>query len=185
MKIPNRMAAHGDFAQEQHATVKRYNHILVPCGLNDEVNISTLNLAVELAKGHEARLTILNVSPVLDDGLSVHWLDAIDRLYRALDNRPVTTGGQYSDSTERPGKQLAQFVYQHVPQQLRSSLDLHCISLSGDAANMTARYANDTDVDLVIMACRIPKWWHSALSSTVQRVMRLTRKQILLIRPET
>jgi len=182
------MAAHGDFTQEQHATVKRYNHILVPCGLNDEVDISTLNLAVELAKGHEARLTILNVSPVLDDGPSVHWLDAIDRLYRALDNRPVTTGttgGQYSDSTERPGKQLAQFVYQHVPQQLRSSLDLHCISLSGDAANMTARYANDTDVDLVIMACRIPKWWHSALSSTVQRVMRLTRKQILLIRPET
>lgn len=159
-----------------------YNHVLVPCGLSD-ADHSALTLGAEIAGRHDARLTIVNVSPVLEDDPSVHWLDAIDRLYRALDTPTVTTAELSSDSPVRPGKQLAQFVCQHVPQQLRSSLDLHCISFSGDAANTVARYANDSDVDLVVMTCRVPRWWQSTLPSTVRRVMRHTLKQVLLVRP--
>lgn len=184
----NRAAIKGpnsDLAQQSKRppTLQRYSHILVPCRLND-ADQAALTLGAEIACRHGARLSILHVSPVLDDGPSVHWLDAIDRLYRALDNRSVTTAERSSDLPERPGKQLGQFVYQHIPQQLRSSLDLDCISLRGDTASSIARYANDSDVDLVIMSCRIPRWWQSALPSTVQRVMRLTQKQILSIRPE-
>jgi nucleotide-binding universal stress UspA family protein len=184
MTTTNRIAAHCDFAQQLHPTQKQYGHILVPCGLN-QTDISALTLGLEIATAHGARLTIVNVSPVRDDGPSMHWLDAIDRLYSALDNRSATTAGQSLNSPELAGKLLAQFVYQHVPEHFRSSLNLHCISLSGDAARMIARYINDSDVDLVIMSCRSPRWWQSALSPTVQRVMRLTQKQLLLVRSKT
>jgi hypothetical protein len=107
------------------SSMQRYNNILVPSGLRDSDN-SALSLGAGLAISHEARLTVLHVRSVRDEGPSFHWLDGVVRVHQALIPPPSTNTQGALVTIEGLSKQLGQFVFRHIPEQIRTTLDLHC-----------------------------------------------------------
>src|SRR5262245_44491045 len=105
-KIENRNSRDFTPRREPQWVARRYRHILVPTSL-DDADRSALMLGIEMAALHRASLSVLHVLPYDDYVNSINWLDAIDCLHRALDQRAKCAPSNGSlDAEERARLQV-------------------------------------------------------------------------------
>jgi len=167
---------------EAPTPVSQYTHILVPTCLAS-TDGPALRLGLEMAATHRARLTLLHVVPAAQLDPSVHWLDAIDRLYCALNRtNGHTAPGDELNSVDLARLQLAKFLQGELPPHLRKGVGLQVASSVGGVAETIAQFTEEADADLVIMSIGQPRWRLSLLPVNVRGLLRLTQKQVILIR---
>jgi nucleotide-binding universal stress UspA family protein len=153
-------------------------HILVAVPLDKHEREAVL-LALRMAAAQRARVTLLHVVAP-SEPTSMHWLDAIDNLHRAM-------AGQTRHSTsavEQGRSDLAAFLDREIPRELRDSLDLQVECRVGDVATEIARFTESQSVDLVFLCDRPSGWRPSILSSLSQRIVQLNSKPIVFARPQ-
>lgn len=158
----------------------RYKHILAPTALA-HTDRAALQLAFEWAVLHRAKLTVLHVANVLPlvTEPSMHWLDAIDRLYMALDRNRPRAGPHEAVQMALPC--VRKFLEHVVPEHLREEVDMCVECCAGDVADQIVRVAEDDNADVVILSGGPPRWWAPAVPDIVRRVLRSTERQVVLI----
>ncbi len=164
--------------QPTAAVENAVSHILVAVRL-DAQESEAVTLALRMAASHRARVTLLHViapyAPV-----SVHWLDAIDNLHRAL-------SGQSRDDAAamRQGQSsVVEFLDRKIPLALREPLDLRVECPIGDVAAEIAKFTDEQSVDLVFLCDRPSGWRPSIWPSLSQRIVQLNSKPIVFARPQ-
>jgi nucleotide-binding universal stress UspA family protein len=159
-------------------------HVLVPISLSDD-GAAALRLATQMAASGQGTLTLLYVCPPSDDRNPVHWLDAIDRLHEALDGAMGEAVAPSEGNPVLAARSAAWAIYlEAVPEALRLAVNIRVACRIGDFADQVARYADDSDADLVVIPCRPSRWWLPILPAQVRRVLQLTQKQVVLVRPD-
>lgn len=158
----------------------RYSHILVPVSLMAQDRAALL-LAVEMAAVHGAKLTILHVIPSLDSDPSLHWLDAIGSLHVALNrgSDPLSRD-RIAATAERVRSRVRKFIEGTVPESMSEGVNLNIECRSGELAETIARFADVASVDLLILSSGLSRWWLPLLPAYVRRVLKLTRKPVIL-----
>lgn len=169
-----------EFQSEPVLPSMRHEHILVPTGLAAS-DRNALQLGLEMADTHGARLSFLHVLPNLDFDVSYHWLDAIDRLHRSL-NRPlrVAPTNDRAKAIELVRRRMWEFLERELPG----------IGNRGEAVAMECRVGDvvseivdfSRDVDLVIMSTPPLRWWSPLLPSRAQRVLQTLKQELILVR---
>jgi len=150
-------------------------HFLVSLRL-DESECDAVRLALRMAAVQRARVTLLYVVAPTEP-TSMHWLDAIDRLHRALAEPP-----RHNISAVEQGRaDLAAFLDRAIPRELRDSLAVQVECRVGDVATEIARFAESQSVDLVFL-CDRPSGWRP--SSLTQRIVQLNSKPIVFARSQ-
>jgi nucleotide-binding universal stress UspA family protein len=171
-------------AQSEHGeqtTDSRYAHILVPTSQPDHDHPAFM-LGVEIAAIHQSQLTVLHVPPFEPES-SVHWLDAIDHLYRAADRINRLEPSRDHEAVKPEKLQIKQLLEKELPKPLRDTVFIRAEYRVGDFAEKVVTYANETSVDLIVMSARLPRWWLPIPPSSVRRVLRLMQQEIILVRP--
>lgn len=158
----------------------RYVHILVPTSLN-LVDRPALRWGLELAALHQAALTVLHVVPNNEFEVVAHGLDSIGLLYRAADE--LTADAWSHGNCPVPNatrSRVYAFLNKVIPDHRQDEVDLRVACRRGDVAETIARFADESDADLVIMSSRPPRWWWPILPAAVRGVLRLARPQLIL-----
>jgi len=159
-------------------------HILVPTALVPRDRAALL-LGLRLA-AQQARVTVLHVAPPLEPPNSVHWLDAIDNLHRAMaEPRAAPAACSVDEAMQRACARIRADFERMVPASLRYSAQVRAACRVGDTATEIARFAEKEAVDLVILsgvpsAWRLPFW-----PSVSRRVLQRTTRPVVFVRPET
>ena len=153
-------------------------HILVAVRI-DQREREAVKLALRMAAAQRARVTLLHVvAPV--ELTSMHWLDAIDNLHRAVSRQ---SRDQLSE-VDQGRSHLSDFLDREIPRELREPLDLQVECRVGDVATEIARFADEQSVDLVFLCDRPSGWRPSIWSSLSQRIVQLNSKPIVFARPQ-
>lgn len=165
-------------SQSPSASLPQRLHVLLPIRGDRRERDATM-LALQMAAGCRAKVTLLHVLAPPEQTSTVHWLDAIESLHRGLSG-PRRTDAK---SLEKTRAEMLAYVEREIPADLRKSLDIQSECRIGDVAEEIARCANDRPVDLVIVCAARSRWrwpWWSRIS---QRVVSLTRKPVILVHP--
>jgi nucleotide-binding universal stress UspA family protein len=163
--------------QSRRSTAEGYAHILIPTTLSASEH-PAVRLGLQLAAGHETRVTLLHVLPFEASPTSVHWMDAIDKLHRAL-----------SPDLRSPANVAAvppkiwEFLQREIPDQLRSGVDIHAEGRQGDFAEEVVRFAARSGVDLIILCTELSWNWLPVLPPQARRVLQLARQRVALVGP--
>jgi len=174
----------GGHAAPDHAAVgAAYTHILVPTALVPRDRAALL-LGLQMAAAYRAKVTLLHVLRPEERANSVHWLDAIDNLHRALSRPTDETAPRGDQKTEPVRARILAFLERTVPAALRSSVPVNAVSRVGDAAHEIARFADQAAVDLVILGRSHSAWKLPLWPGVAQRVMQLTARRVVLVRPD-
>lgn len=160
-----------------------YRHILIPTSL-ERVDRPAVMVGLQMAAAYRARATLLHVLPAVEPSNSVHWLDALDNLNRALmtPGREALSGPRLVDSTRT---RISEFLDQEIPSPLRSSLEIHVECRLGEVAEEITKFADTQGVDLTILCCEPTTWGLPILPGTVRRILQLSQKRVILVRPDT
>jgi nucleotide-binding universal stress UspA family protein len=161
----------------------QYAHILVPTSLA-ATDGPALRLGLEMAAIHRSKLTLLHIVPAVASDPSAHWLDAIDRLYSALDRSNGREASQDGlDTADLAQLRLREYLEREVPAHLRQGVRVHAVSSLGSIGDTIAKSAEDVGADLVIMSTGKPRWWLSVLPEGARELLRLKRKHVIFVRP--
>lgn len=154
--------------------------ILVPvnCSSRDE---AALELGLEWAAVRNAELVVLHVRDNHFDP-SLHWLDAIDRLYAAMDGTAVPHADRQRMEQDR--SRLSRWIDRAVASATPRAIPIRAIVRYGDVADVIARTATEIDAHNIVMSCDLTGHWLSILPRTVRRVAALTTCRIILATPE-
>jgi nucleotide-binding universal stress UspA family protein len=168
-----------------HAGSAEYSHILIPLSVEPHER-TALALGFQLAALHEARVTLLHVMPSREEANSLHWLDGIERLYndtpRPSQNSPTSNGHQRA---EKAKQKVAAFLRQAVPSRLQNSVECQTRFSTGDVVEEIKRFADESDVDLVVLSGGTSRGWLSVLPGRVRRLSRLLKQTIALVHPQS
>jgi nucleotide-binding universal stress UspA family protein len=172
-------------AQAPHAGNAEYSHILIPLGIEPHERTALL-LGFQLAALHEAKVTLLHVMPSREQANSLHWLDGIERLYndtqRPSQNSPTSNGHQRA---EKAKQKVAAFLRSVVPSRLQNSVECQMRFSTGDVVEEIQRFADESDVDLVVLSGGASRGWLSVLPGRVRRLSRLLKQTIALVHPQS
>ena len=169
---------------EATASRSRYAHILVPIDSAGE-DLSALKLGAEFAAVHRARLTLLQVLPEVERGTSVHWLNAIDRLYEGLDANGLDAKFQAREARDKAQVRVTELFDQSVSAYLRDTVDVHVEIRTGDIADAAVAFSEQADVDLIILAdARSRRWW-PLWPTPIRKILRVARPEVILMRSHT
>jgi nucleotide-binding universal stress UspA family protein len=142
-------------------------------------------MGFQLAALHEAKVTLLHVLPPQEQPTSFHWLDGIERLYndapRSRQDSSATNGHQPAEKAEQ---KLAAFLRQVVPLRLQNSVACQTRLIAGDVVEEIKRFADESDVDLVVLSDGASRGWLSVLPRNVRRLSRLLKQTIALVHPQ-
>lgn len=166
------------------APSQEYRHILVPTGLMDQEK-STLTLGMQLALANKACITFLHVLPPASPPSSVHWLDAIDELHKAMARTRGTTAMHGGRPAPVIRQEISAFLERLTPARLRQAVDLQVECRWGDVAEEITRFANEARADLVLMSHARSGWRLPFRPNLARRVMRLVGQRVLLVYPPT
>lgn len=153
-------------------------HILVATRLV-EADREAVTLALRMAATHRARVTLLHVLTPFHP-ISVHWLDAIDNLHRAVSGQ---SPNEVTAAHEGRSK-ITEFLQREIPSDLRDSLEIRTECRVGDVATEIARVTDQEAVDLVFLCDRPSRWRPSILSSLTQRIVELNSRPIVFARSQ-
>jgi|GEM_PF-4882209 len=160
-----------------------YRHILIPTSL-EKVDRPAVMLGLQMAAAYQAKATLLHILPAGETSNSVHWLDALDNLNRAMmtPGREVLSGQRLVDATRT---RIREYLDQEIPATLRSSLEIHVECRLGEVAEEITKFADAQGVDLTILCCEPTTWGLPILPSTVRRILQLSQKRVIMVRPDT
>lgn len=161
----------------------RFTHLLVPIQ-RIEQEIQAVVLGVEMAALHRAKLTLLHVRPPVENDPSPHWLDAIDRLYQALDQNGEGGNPRAPDCDDSIRTGIRQLLSRNVPEALSNRVEMHLECRAGAFAEHVARFVDERIVDLLIMSSVPTRWWLPILPAPMRQVLRRTRPQVILVAPD-
>ncbi|MGE0758891.1 MAG: universal stress protein [Pirellulaceae bacterium] len=162
----------------------RYRHILVPC-TEDDAEPAALELAAVLATLHGACLTVLHILPPVEAEPSLHWLDAIDRLHKALHPGSAVDLSTYLESPEQSPARVRQILRRLGLDSKREAVAVRDELRTGDFMDQTQRFVAATGVDLLILSCGLPPWWLPLLPPLVRRVVHGMPCEVILVRCST
>ncbi len=154
-------------------------HILVATRLHESEREAVM-LALRMAAAQRARVTLLHVLVPFTPP-SVHWLDAIDNLHRALNEQPRDS----EDAIQKGRSEIVTFLNCEIPREVREPVAIQIECRVGDVASEIAAFAEEQAVDLVFLCDRPPSWRPSFLSSLSQRIAQLNSKPIVFGRQQT
>ena len=167
----------------------RYVHILVPTSLA-RTERPALLWGAQTAAAHDARLSVLHVLPPFDESGSIHWLDGLDNLHRALSGsggpprRGTATPQDRRAAVEAWRHRVREFVEGLVPAALRQGVDLRAELSVGEVADEIARFADDEGVDLMILSSDLRRGWLPILPARLRQILKLTRTPSAVVRPD-
>ncbi|MCO6458045.1 MAG: universal stress protein [Pirellulaceae bacterium] len=148
-----------------------------------EQEIQAAVLGVEMAALHRAKLTVLHVRPPVETDPSPHWLDAIDRLYQALDRNAEGGSPRAPDSDDSVRSGIRQLLRRNVSEALWNRVEMHLECRVGAFADHVARFADERIVDLLIMSSVPTRWWLPILPAPKRQVLRRASPQVILVGP--
>ena len=166
-----------------HDDDAHYKHILVPSSLGEQDRAALL-LGAKMAALHRAKFTVLDIRPSAEDSTSLHWLDAIDRLFQTLEQRYGNAKPSEIDRNEQSRSQVWNLIRSRLAESMLSSLEIHIESLAGDFAEQFQRFTDQNAVDLVIIPLAPLRWWSSLLPGWMRQVLRRPGPQVILIGPD-
>jgi len=161
-------------------------HILVPTGLNDRER-HTLTLALQIAAGLSARITLLHVMPISEEAELLqsrnpwHWLDAIDNLHTRLSSKP-----RESDLREQEVSRARMRLFLEkaaVPQALElANVQLECVR--GEVVAEVLRVAADKSVNFVLLSSSFSWWGLPVVPTRLHQLLQQMNKTVLVVRPD-
>lgn len=160
----------------------RFTHLLLPIQ-RIEQELQAVMLGVEMAALHRAKLTVLHVRPPVENDPSPHWLDAIDRLYQALDHSAEGAPPRASASDDSIRSGIRQFLSRNIPEALWNRVEMHLECRAGAFAEHVARFVDERTVDVLIMSSAPTRWWLPILPAPLRQVLRRTGPQVILVAP--
>ncbi|MBX3439759.1 MAG: universal stress protein, partial [Planctomycetaceae bacterium] len=162
-------------------------HILIPTHLAGYERSAVL-LGLQLANASHARTTLLRVLPPQEQPSSMHWLDAIDSLYDRLDRRNGDPNGEQKLSlVDAVRAEILTYVQREVPAELLSEAAIQVEVRFGDLASEVARYADETQVDLIVLSSGPPGWGLGLRAGPrrLRQILQLAKQEVVMVRPET
>ena len=141
-----------------------YKHVLLPVDLNQEESWrKALPVAVENCKAFGAELHVLTVIPDLHmPMIASHFPENfMEKLILKMEAG------------------ITKFVEDQVPKEIKSS---HAVVSGGKIYEMIIDYANDHDVDLIVMEAYHPDLKDYLLGSNAEKVARHAKQSVLVVR---
>ena len=138
-------------------------------------------LGLQFAAAQQALVTVLRIVAPAPQASSAHWLDAIDRLHVAMSD-----GHNPADPRTLADAQaeVQAFLEREIPARLLASVDLRIECRVGDFASAVACYIEDAQVDMTVLCCEPTTWGLPILPGSVRRILELTQKRVILVRPD-
>ncbi|HSS64687.1 MAG TPA: universal stress protein [Gammaproteobacteria bacterium] len=141
-----------------------YKHVLLPVDLNQEESWrKALPVAIENCKAFGAELHVLTVIPDLHmPMIASHFPENfMEKLILKMEAG------------------ITKFVEDQVPKEIKAS---HAVVSGGKIYEMIIDYANDHDVDLIVMEAYHPDLKDYLLGSNAEKVARHARQSVLVVR---
>jgi nucleotide-binding universal stress UspA family protein len=141
-------------------------------------------MGLQLAAKCRSTVTLLRVLSSHEQPNVKRGFAALDYLFESAwflqDARPRCT---VSECIELARAEAMAFVSREIPAEalLLSKIRVEC--RTGDVALEIARFAEEADVDLVVLAAPRPSWGLAILPAPARRVLRLTVRPVVLVRP--
>jgi nucleotide-binding universal stress UspA family protein len=162
-------------------------HILIPTALKPRDRAAIL-MGLQMASAGNSKVTLLHVIlkeasafPADDPSISVHWLEAIESLHRALSRkRTVDSLKALQGARDR----LAAFLDEEIPTPLWRRVDWRLECGRGDVAEEIVRFAAAESVDLLILSSELSQWRLPIVPSRVHRVLQQARCRVMVVKPE-
>jgi nucleotide-binding universal stress UspA family protein len=155
------------------------SHLLVPTDFRP-ASREAVRLALEMAFGSRARLTLLHVIP--EEPLD--GLDAIGYLHRALwaPDGPggYVPGAQHPDARYRP---ILDRLERELHPEWRRSLAICTAVRCGSVAAEVARYAREEAADLIVVGVNRLGWRFSLRLRRSEQIVRLADRPVVLVLP--
>lgn len=156
----------------------RGTHILIATRM-DASERDAVIFALRMAAAQRARVTLLHVVAPVEPS-SVHWLDAIDQLHRAL----AAESHKSATALDQARSDLAAFWERELPYEFRNTVEMHTECRIGDVATQIARAADELAVDLICLCDRPSRWYLPLFPGLTQQILRLSSKPIVFARPQ-
>lgn len=140
-----------------------YKCILVPIDLDHDSSWqSSLPAAIDLARRHDAQLTITTIVPDSDIPTIANYLP------KGINDR----------LREEGVNQLNQFIAEHVPQDIR----VQSVVGQGRIYSGILHIASDLNADLIVMASHTPGLADYLIGANAEKVMRHALCSVMVVR---
>jgi len=140
-----------------------YKCILVPIDLDHESSWqSSLPAAIDLARRHDAQLTIITIVPDSDIPTIANYLP------KEIDDH----------LREEGANRLNQFIAEYVPQDIR----VQSIVGQGRIYSGILHIASDLNADLIVMASHNPGLADYLIGANAEKVMRHAQCSVMVVR---
>lgn len=159
---------------------KRYHHILIPTDFEDHCQ-AAYELALATATPGHTIITLLHVLPAISKE-EFQGLNAIRLMYMAADQRK----GEWLKSAEMEAQEKARFMdklKQELPEDACDGVEIHYAVERGDATTEIARFAEEQDVDLIVLGGQRPGILPKLSGSMARQLARLTTTKITQVIP--
>lgn len=182
VKLPPRGAVRPSTPVAARHSEPEYSHILVPVNLVAR-DRSAIMLGLQTASAHGASLTLLRVLSPAEKGNSLHWLDAIESLHQPRPRVARNGVSEVIETYEASHADTMRYLDRYVPAGARGDVKLRTECRVGEPASEIARYADEAEVDLVILAAELTSGWLPVVPAPLRRVLQLTRSRVALVIP--
>jgi nucleotide-binding universal stress UspA family protein len=87
-----------------------------------------------------------------------------------------------SDSIRR---RIKQFLRRELPASLPDGVEIRTDWRRGEPGDVIVQFADATHADLIVLSIGPSRWWLPTLPGAVRRVLQRSKREVLIVRPES